>query len=145
MNSKYSYVYPLKNKNTDSIINAMKQFINEQKNIKIIECDKGSEFISQRFKDLCNENNIQLLIFDKASSPNAMAIIERYNRTIRSKIDTYMKSYDTKKYIDVLDKLVKNYNSTKSYATNYKPIEVDDKIENHLFIEKTFKKKRNFK
>ena len=35
-----------------------------------------------------------------------------------------------------LDNLVKNYNSTKSYATNYKPIEVNDKIEDRLFIEK---------
>jgi hypothetical protein len=52
-----------------------------------------------------------------------------------------MKSYDTKKYIDVLDDLVKNYNSTKSYSTNYKPIEVNDKLEERLFVEKSFKKK----
>ena len=29
-------------------------------------------------------------------------IVERFNRTIRTKIDNYIKEYDTHKYIDVL-------------------------------------------
>jgi hypothetical protein len=58
MNSKYAYVYPLKNKKTETIITAMKKFIDEEKNIKIIETDAGSEFISAKFKELLNNNNI---------------------------------------------------------------------------------------
>ena len=140
MNSKYLYVYPLKNKKTETIITAMKQFINKVDDIKIIESDAGSEFISQKFRDLLNENNIQLLTFDKSLSPNAMAIVERANKTIRDKIDKYMTVYQTHKFIDVLDKLVNNYNNSKSYSTGYKPNEVDDKIENEIYGDISLKK-----
>ena len=140
MNSKYLYVYPLKNKNTNSIITAMKKFINEENTIKIIETDAGSEFISSQFKNLLEENNIQLLLFNKAISPNAMAIIERMNGTLRNKIDNYMVAHDTHKYIDVLEKLVNNINNTKSYSTGYAPNKVDEYKEKEIYGDKSMKK-----
>jgi len=145
MNSKYAYVYPLKNKDSKAIIDAFKKFINSEKNIKVLECDKGSEFISKAFKDFIKKNNINLLLFDKNISPNATSIVERFNGTIRGKIDNYLATYDTKKYIDVLDKLVSNYNNSKSQATKYKPSEVDEKIEEKLYIEKGIKKQKILK
>ena len=48
------------------------------------------------------DNNIKTITFDHALSPNATMIIERFNRTLRGKIDKYMTTYKTKKYIDVL-------------------------------------------
>jgi len=50
------------------------------------------------------------------------------------KIDKYLKAYKTNKFIDVLDKLIKNYNNSKSQATNYRPIDVNQEIENNLYI-----------
>jgi len=58
-----------------------------------------------------------LLLFNKAKSPLATAIIERFNRTIRDKIDKYMKTYKTYKFNDVLKQLVLNYNNTKHSTT----------------------------
>ena len=63
-------------------------------------------------------NKIEMLIFDKALSPNAVMIIERFNRTLRSRIDKYMTTHKTKNYIAVLDKLVENYNETEHSAIN---------------------------
>ena len=52
-------------------------------------------------------------------------IIERFNRTLRGRIDKYMTTNKTKKYIDVLNKLVKNYNNTVNSATGEIPNDLD--------------------
>ena len=79
--------------------------------------EKNTSLILQlKFKYLQAEllKNIELFIFDKNISPNSTAIIERFNRTLRAKIDKYMSAYKTNNYISVLDKLVKNYNNSVS-------------------------------
>ena len=70
-------------------------------------------------------NNIEMLVFNKAESPNATMIIERFNRTLRIRIDKYMTTHKTKNYIDILDKLVNNYNSTVNQATGEVPNDLD--------------------
>lgn len=40
--------------------------------------DKGKEFVNVSFKKLMKDNKIEMLIFDKALSPNAVMIIERF-------------------------------------------------------------------
>ena len=142
INSKYAYVYPMKNKNSDTVLKVFKQFLNNDVKDKVvnIESDLGSEFISKKFQDLLNENNIKLYLIDKNISANGTAIIERFNGTIRNKIDKYLKAYKTNKFIDVLDKLVKNYNSSISQATGYAPKDVDEKIEQDLYIQKSILK-----
>ena len=52
-------------------------------------------------------------------------IIERFNRSLRGKIDKYMTTNKTKKYIDVLNKLVKNYNNTVNSSTGEIPNDLD--------------------
>jgi len=41
-----------------------------------------------------------------------MALIERFNRTIREKIDNYLEQNKTNRFIDVLDDIVLSYNNT---------------------------------
>lgn len=142
INSKYAYVYPLKNKNADIIVKVFKQFLDQdvKDQVKNIEGDKGLEWNNSKFKKLLDDHNIKLFLIDKTISPNAISIVERFNLTIRNKIDKYMKSYKTSKFIDVLDKLVKNYNNSVSQATGYKPSDIDKEIEQDLYIGKALKK-----
>ncbi len=39
-------------------------------------------------------------------------MVERFNRTIRDKLTMYFSAYNTNHYIDVIDKLIDNYNNT---------------------------------
>lgn len=135
-NTKKAYVYALKNKTTKSIIEAFKNFLNQDSNIEQLQCDLGSEFKSKEFKKICNDNNIKLILFDASKNKNTLAIINRFHRTIRDKIDEYMTAYNTKKFIDVLDKLVDNYNNTVHSSTNMKPNEVNEKEENKIINNK---------
>ena len=68
-----------------------------------------SEF-KGNFKKLLSDNNIELFVFDKNISPNATSIIERFNKTLRQKIDKYMSAYKTKQ-------MPSNVLDTNLYAT----------------------------
>lgn len=61
---------------------------------------------------MLKDNKIKYYVFDHELSPNATMIIESFNRIIRNKIDKYMNAYNTKNYIDSLDDLILNYNTT---------------------------------
>ena len=64
--------------------------------------DKGLEFYNHLVKDFLKSKNIEYTFFNKKISPNAIMKIERFNRTLREKIDAYMVNYKTYKWIDVL-------------------------------------------
>jgi len=130
-NSKKAYVYPLKNKNKNSMIDAFnKFFIDVNNNINQLQTDKGKEF--QCIKKLCDDHYVKLILFDTSDNKHPMGIIERYNKTIRDKINNYMIAYNTKKYIDILPQLVQNYNNTIHSSTKMKPNEVNENKENKL-------------
>ena len=100
----------MKNKQTASIEQASIEIIRKYKPA-IIECDLGSEFISKSFKDLLKLNNIEIRYVD-VQDHTMLGIIDRFCRTLRSLKNKYSTAYKTTRYIDVLDKLVDNYNNT---------------------------------
>jgi hypothetical protein len=129
MNTKKSYSYPMKDKNAKSICENFNKFM---KDVKItptsISFDSGSEFNNNDFLKLLKDNEIQYIMFNKAVSYNAMYIIESFNRTLRNKLDKYMTTNDTNKWVDVLDKIVYNYNNTIHSTHGYKPGELDQEF-----------------
>ena len=52
-------------------------------------------------------------------------MIERFNRTIRDKINKYMMAYDTHQFIDDIKLLVENYNNTLHSSINMTPNEAE--------------------
>jgi hypothetical protein len=126
--SRKLWAYPIKSKNANEILNIMKNFINNNK-VKCIESDKGNEFME--VKKYCEENDILYIMINKDDSKNAMAIVERVNRTIREKITKYQEAYDTYKYIDVIEKLINNYNNTIHRTLNATPNTANINIEQY--------------
>ena len=60
-----------------------------------------------------------------------MGIINRWHRTIKEQLTAYFDSHDTVKWIDIISKIVNNYNNTKHRGIyGFKPIEVNDFYEN---------------
>ena len=98
--------------------------------INVIQTDKGSEFNNSEFKKFCEENNIILDLIK--SDSHKLGIINRWHRTIKEKLVKYFDSFDTVRWIDIIDKIVYNYNHTKNRGIGYKPIEVNDFIENMI-------------
>ena len=86
MNTRYLYVYPLKNKTAKTVYTALKNFT-DNNDICSISSDFGNEFSNKLVEDLFKEKNIQFIVFNKSdktnNKKNTTSIIERVNRSIR--------------------------------------------------------------
>ena len=78
--------------------------------------DKGNEF-KGKFDKLCKSENITSLQNDLGDH-QALGVIDRFSRTIKSMIQRYLVANNTTKYIDQLPKLVKLYNETPHSSIN---------------------------
>jgi len=107
--TKKAWVKPLKDKSMKNIIAESKAIFHEAKP-EIVCTDAGSEFIGREFKKLATELGIQLTY--TTADHNRMAVVERFNQSLRSLMERYMTAYGgISRYINVLPDLVKNYNS----------------------------------
>lgn len=89
----------------------------------IIQTDNGGQFTGKEMLDLYAELGIKHLK-SFPYKPSTNGCIERFNKTIKSAIYQYLTAANTKKFIDVLDKLVENYNNAYHTAIKNKPNEV---------------------
>jgi hypothetical protein len=107
--SRKAWSEPLTNKTAKATAEAFKKIlffgIPEQ-----VQSDQGSEFMGA-FKNLMKEKGIELK-FVEPGNKTKQAIVERFNGTLRDKIDRYLVGHNTNRFIDVLPKLISNYNNT---------------------------------
>ena len=122
--SKYAWVVPLKDKKGVSIVPAF-QSILKQSNRKPnkIWVDKGSEFYNTFFKNWLQDNDI---VMYSTNNEGKSVVVERFIRTLKSKIYKYMTSISKNVYIDKLDDIVEEYNNKYHTTIKMKPIDVKD-------------------
>ena len=66
------------------------------------------------------------------SDGHKLGIINRFHRTIKEKLTTYFDGHDTVRWVDIMDKIIYNYNHSVNRGIGYKPVEVNDWIENEI-------------
>ena len=118
--TRYAWVRPLKSKTSASVNAAFADILSEGRTPAVLMSDNGSEFISRSFAKLRDEHGIRAS-YAEPGDHHRMGLIERFNKTIRGVLTKYMTAFKTKKWIDVLPKLVKNYNNTVHSSTGSKP------------------------
>ena len=85
--------------------------------------DKGSEFYNSSFKKWLKDNDIEMYsIHNKGKS----VVPERFIRTLKNKIYKYMTSVSRNVYIDKLDDIVDEYNTTYHRTIKMKRVDVKD-------------------
>ena len=122
--SKKTYVQALKDKSSKSVNVAIKKIIKESQP-RSIRSDNGSEFISDSFKKILNDNNIKQIL-SLPAKPQSNGNIERYNGTIKKLINKDMQYNNTNNWVDSLQQLNDNYNNTIQRVTKSTPNEVDN-------------------
>lgn len=123
--SKYGWLIPLKDKKGESVAAAFKTIFKERKPEKIW-VDKGKEFYNSHVKGL----------IDLYSTENEekSSIVERWIRTMKSKMQKYFTANSTNVYVDILSDLVQKYNNTRHSSIKMKPVEASKKSnENMVF------------
>jgi transposase InsO family protein len=109
--SRFAWVRLLKNKTNKSATDAFHDILRIGRSPQILMTDNGSEFISRSWKQLLKDNNIRAS-YAEPGDHHRMGIVERFNKTIRGMITKYMTAFKTKRFIDIVPKLLKNYNAT---------------------------------
>ena len=107
--SKYAWVVPLKDKKGISIVDAFQKILDYSNwKPKKIWVDKGSEFYNNSVKKWLRDSDIEMyLIHNEGKS-----VVERFIRTLKTKIYKYVASVSKNVYIDKLDDIVAEYNNT---------------------------------
>ena len=119
--SKYAMVFLLENKRGETVASIL-QILFPNLQPKILLSDNGKEFLNTNVKQIID----QYIVHHFTSYPyTSLGIIERFNKTIKSKIFTYMQINQTRHYVDVLDQLVQNYNKTKHSTIKEQPSYVE--------------------
>ena len=122
MFSRFAFVIPLKSKSADTVTDALKDVVDETQP-SIINTDLGSEFISHSFRTLIARQGAEIN-YVPVNEHKKISIVDRFVRTLRQKINMYMSQHNTTNYIDVLDKLVYNYNHAYHSGIKKVPAEV---------------------
>jgi len=125
VHSKYLYARPLLRKTPEKVAEALKDILSTMDNKpSIIQIDNGGEFqgeVSKMLKDMGIKQ-----IFSLSHNPRSQGQIERVQQSIKRLIGRYFTNNNTRRWIDVLDKLVENYNQMKHRTIGKTPEEARD-------------------
>ena len=126
MFSKYASVVPLKDKKGVTITNGFQKMFKESKRkASKIWVDKGSEFYNSSFEKWLKTNDIEMYSID---NERKFVVVERFIRTLKTKIYKYMTSISKNEYTDKLDDIVNEYNNTYHWTIKMKPVNIKDNI-----------------
>lgn len=121
--TKFAFVRPMKDKTNVTTLKNFISILNQaRKHPKNVLSDRGSEFLNQNFLNYCRNNDIKMI--NNYTSVHA-PIAERYIRTLKKIITTYLTANNTKRYIDKLQDLVQSYNTRRHSSIKMSPYEAE--------------------
>lgn len=126
--SKKAWVFKMKRKSSESIMNVMIPFFDKNKPQKI-EFDQGKEFYNRPFIKLLKHHNIK---YFSTYSDHKCAIIERFNRTLKTRMYRSFTAQGNNRWVDNLQNLVDGYNETKHRSIKFAPNNVTNQNENKV-------------
>ena len=106
--SKYAWVVPIKDKKGETITKAFKVIVGKRKPV-YLWTDKGTEFYNSDFKEYLKENGITLY---STQNVEKSSVIERFNRTLKSKMFKQFTIQNSTVFTDILPQIVEEYNNT---------------------------------
>ena len=130
--SKYLWCFGLKNKKPGNIIENFNSLFASGRKCKILISDAGKEYDNRSFKAFLTKHDVKLYIMRNTEVKCAPA--ERVIRTLKEKIMKYLFHEKEKRYINIIQTLVSNYNSTVHSRTKFKPKKVNKSNQYEVFL-----------
>ena len=120
--SKYGWIVPLKDKKGETVAEAFKTIFKEDRKPQYLWTDKGKEYYNKNMRELLEKNNITLY---STENEEKSSVYERWNRTIKTKM---WKQFTVQGiYLDILPKILSQYNNSKHSSIKMTPIEASKK------------------
>lgn len=128
--SKYAWVRCLKNKTGPAVSNAFKDILNEGRIPVKLQTDDGTEFYNKHFRKILDQYKI---VHFSTSNETKASVVERFNRTLKSRMWRYLTSVNSRRYIDVIDDLINSYNHTYHRSIKTTPASVNEDNAKEVF------------
>ena len=122
--SKYGWIVPLKDKKGETVTETFQNIFKEGRKPQFLWTDKGKEFYNKHLKELLDKRKITLY---STENEEKSSVVERWNRTIKTKMWKQFTVQGNTQYLDMLPKLVKQYNNTKHSSIKMTPVEATKK------------------
>ena len=122
--SKYGWIVPLKDKKGETVTEAFKTIFKESGKPQYLWTDKGKEYYNKNMRELLEKNGITLY---STENEEKSSVCDRWNRTIKTKM---WKQFTVKRntiYLDILLKILSQYNNTKHSSIKMTPVEASKK------------------
>lgn len=121
--SRKAYVYPIKNKQGETVLTAFKKFLKQtKKRPYCVYSDKGKEFDNKIWNGFLDQQKIKRYY---AYTTDHAAIVERFNYTFQKLLYKYMFEHETRRYLDVIDSLLLTYNNRYHSTIKMTPNEAE--------------------
>lgn len=127
--SKYAWALPIRNKSSIEVEKAMETILKEGRIPKNIQSDDGKEFFNKNFQKLMQKHNINHY---STYSPLKASIVERFNRTLKSKMWKKFSMNGNYRWLGMIGTLIDDYNNTWHRTINMKPSQVSALNEKRL-------------
>ena len=130
--SKYAWAIPIRDKGAKSMVAAFQDLFGQTTTRvpKRLQTDKGTEFLCAPVQRLLRDKGVHHFT---SQSDKKAAVVERFNRTIKSRLWTYFTAKRTKRYVDVLQSFMDSYNATVHRMTRMAPKDVRKKHETEIW------------
>ena len=123
-------IVPLKDKKEKLLLRHSKRFSKKVGNHNNLWTDKGKEYYNKHVKELLDKNKITLY---STENEEKSSVCERWNRTIKTQMWKQFTIQGNTMYLDMLPKILKQYNNTKHSSIKMTPIEASKKKMKELF------------
>jgi len=123
--SKYAWSIPLKDKTGKTVLEAFKQIVKSSgRKPGHLWVDQGKEFYNKDMDEWIKKNDI---IRYSTYGEHKSAVVERFNRTLKTIMWKRFTAENTRNWIDMLDKLIFKYNNTVHSTIKMTPTKASER------------------
>jgi transposase InsO family protein len=106
--SKYAWVAVLKTKTGAVVRDAFEAILKQGRVPNKLQTDNGTEFYNATVKSLLQRHRIHH--FSTLNNETKASVVERLNRTLKTDMWHYFTANNTRKYVNIVQNLVRSYN-----------------------------------
>ena len=121
--SKWAWCIPLKNKSASSLVMAFGELLSDIKPMTL-QTDKGLEFRNRSFQALLKEHGVHH--FSTHNEETKASIVERFKRTLKTRMWRYFTKHQTVRYLDKLHDFMWSYNNAYHRSLGMAPSNVNE-------------------
>jgi transposase InsO family protein len=132
--SRYAFAIPIKDKRGSTVAAAFEKIFSERVP-NMVQTDRGLEFLNAQVQDVFRKHGIRH--YFSLNDDIKAALVERFNRTLKSRLYRHMSRHRASRWIDALNDVVNSYNRSYHRSIGMAPIGVasdnEDEIAKRLY------------